>query len=487
VEPVRVLVVDDDEAFCEMMARHLRRKGFQVESAKDGLDAVQILRSSGPFCVMVTDLMMPGLSGLELLRRARKLDPLIEVIVITASGSIEMAISALREDGAYDYLTKPLEMITELSLAVDRAASHREMKLEREAIKGSLVNGTRRLKEILSCTGIPILAGNEKDELIHLSPTDAVFEWLGLNQEKAKKDRLVEPFNTLVGRWRSLGGKQVAWVETKWGNGEEILVRIAPLPMGESIGWVIVLQNITYLKRLERFIVRSYTKTTTRIQEPVEKAMVFVEDMEERYRQGEEYPLEHLEELKLLFEEAQGGAKDLLTLTRNHTGPLDEYERISLHEFLKRNQSGYQSERMNGSGENINWQLAEDLPVIEVHSSMASELLYHLLQHAKLRSKDGDEIQIKTWGCDGLVWLSVTDNGSDYYQHYPMTSTNEGSESHMKSFTQGHLELALAKLFAEKMGCQVWLQQVDNEALSVAVCFLGGEGESLNGSNTQVE
>jgi CheY-like chemotaxis protein len=487
VEPVRVLVVDDDEAFCEMMARHLRRKGFQVESAKDGLDAVQILRSSGPFCVMVTDLMMPGLSGLELLRRARKLDPLIEVIVITASGSIEMAISALREDGAFDYLTKPLELITELSLAVERAASHRVMKLEREAIKGSLVNGTRRLKEILSCTGIPILAGNEKDELVHLRPTDAVFGWLGLEGEREKKDRLVEPFKTLVGRWRSLGGKQVAWVETKWGNGAEIRVRIAPLPMGESIGWVIVLQDITYLKRLERFIVRSYTKTTTRIQEPVEKAMVFVEDMEEKYRQGEEYPIEHLEQLKHLFEEAHGGAKDLLTLTRNRTGPLDGYERISLHEFLKRNKSSYQSERMNGSGENIHWQLAEDLPAIEVHSSLASELFQHLLQHAKLRTEDEDEIQIKTWGSDGLVWLSITDSGSNYYQNYPIPSINEGSESDVKSFTQGHLELALAKLIAEKMGCQVWVQQVDNGALSVAVCFSDGEGDASNGLYTHVE
>ena len=86
MDPVRVLVVDDDDALLNMMSLHLRKKGFQVECAKDGFEAMQVLRSSGPFCVMVTDLMMPGLSGLELLRRARKLDPLIEVIVITAAG-----------------------------------------------------------------------------------------------------------------------------------------------------------------------------------------------------------------------------------------------------------------------------------------------------------------------------------------------------------------------------------------------------------------
>ena len=137
MEPVRVLVVDDDDALLNMMSLHLRKKGFQVECAKDGHEAMQVLRTSGPFCVMVTDLMMPGLSGLELLRRARKVDPLIEVIVITAAGSVEMAISALRESGAYDYLTKPLGMISELSLAVQRAANHRELRLERESMRGS--------------------------------------------------------------------------------------------------------------------------------------------------------------------------------------------------------------------------------------------------------------------------------------------------------------------------------------------------------------
>jgi CheY-like chemotaxis protein len=482
MEPVRVLVVDDDEAFCEMMARHLRRKGFQVESAIDGMEAVQILRSSGPFSVMVTDLMMPGLSGLELLRSAKKLDPLLEIIVITASGSVEMAISALRENGAYDYLIKPLEMITELSMAVDRAASHREIKLEREAIRGSLVNGTRRLNEILSCTGIPIFAGNQKDELIHLSPNETILGLLGLEDGKGKKDRLEEPFRTLVTKWRSLGGKQPAWIETKWGNGTEILVRIAPLPIGESIGWVIILQDITYLKRLERFIVRSYAKASKRIQEPVAKAMDFVEDLEEKCRQGEEYPQESLEQLKHLFEEAQGGAKDLLSLTGNRTNSLERRERIPLYDFLKVNRNNYQRGGQNGSGENIHWQLAEDLPKIGVDPSMASDLLQHLVQHAKLRSEVEAEIEINSWASDGSAWLSIIDNAPNCYHSYLMTSSMDGSDAGLKSFTQGQMELAQAKLIAETMGCQIWIQQLDQGGMSVSIHFSNDEGDEANAS-----
>jgi DNA-binding NtrC family response regulator len=117
-----ILVVDDDQAFLDLMAHHLRRKGHNVECALDGKEALHALQSKGPFYVLVTDLMMPGMSGLELLRLARKIDPNIEVIVITAAPSLEMAISAMREDGAFDYLTKPLDMMSELSLAVERAA-----------------------------------------------------------------------------------------------------------------------------------------------------------------------------------------------------------------------------------------------------------------------------------------------------------------------------------------------------------------------------
>ena len=98
-----LLVVDDDQAFLDLMVHHLRRKGHNVACASDGKQALHALQSGGPFDVLVTDLMMPGMSGLELLRLAKKMDPTLEVIVITAAPSLEMAISAMREDGAFDY------------------------------------------------------------------------------------------------------------------------------------------------------------------------------------------------------------------------------------------------------------------------------------------------------------------------------------------------------------------------------------------------
>lgn len=134
-EQERVLVVDDDKALCYLMVKHLQRRGYDVERARDGHTGFQALQEKGPFAVLVTDWIMPNMGGLELLRKARQLDPRLEVIVITASATTEQAISTILEAGAYDYLTKPLETISDLSLAVGRATAHRRLRLEQKALR----------------------------------------------------------------------------------------------------------------------------------------------------------------------------------------------------------------------------------------------------------------------------------------------------------------------------------------------------------------
>lgn len=470
MEPVRVLVVDDDVSFCEMMEAHLRRKDFLVESAMDGMEAIQILRTSGPFCVMVTDLMMPGMSGLELLRRARKLDPMIEVIVITAADSIEMAISSLREDGAYDYLTKPLEMIGELSLAVDRAAKHRQILLEREALKESLVNGALRLKEILSSIGIPILAGDDKDELITISP--AAESLMGGEQEGEgkKKDQLPESVRDFIERWRALGTNQVAYVITQWPDGEEKLVKITPMPMGVSFGWVMEIQDITYMKRLERFIVDSYARVATTVGKPMEKASIVIIDLEEKLRAGED-GLPHIAEIRRLFDEAQKGTSELLTLNSNGSEICEGSERISLSTFLEKNRTLYEKVLKERTGGGILWDFAEELPDIELDKSLLSQLFHHLMQHAKLGTEEQNKIEVKSWTAGDRVWLSVMDSKLANQDISTMYSMSDGQETHQVHFNQGQMELAVVKSLAEQMGCQVWMHQGEGGGFAIAICF----------------
>jgi CheY-like chemotaxis protein len=476
VEPVRVLVVDDDNALRDMMVEHLRKKGFLVEDAQDGREAIETLRSCGPFSVMVTDLMMPGMSGLELLRRAKKLDPILEVIVITAAGSIDMAISALREDGAYDYLTKPMEMIGELSLAVERAANHRQIRLEREAMRGSLLNGARRLKEILNSAGLAVIAGNERDELVVISPAAA--DLLGFEIEDARKGKgsIPKPIRILLEGWRSLGGKYPTWVETPWTNGKDKLIRIAPMPMANSLGWVMLFQDITYVKCLERFLVESYARVVNTIKQPMDRALVVIKDLDRRLRAGKGDPLVQVGHLKQLFEKAYEASQNLMTLNGNGTQPSTASERILLNEFLDKMQSSQGSKHQKIDREGYRWELVGAIPPIELERTLLSQLFHYLVKYVELRSESKEDILIRTFSANNRIWLSVTNNGNEVREESGNSSGYQAYEPWRDSFNQGQMELAVAKSKAAQMGHQVWLYQIDDGGLAVAVCFYPEKG-----------
>ena len=128
---VRVLVAEDEPDYLKLMVGHLLKRGFIVTGAPDGQEALDLFKEQGPFDVLVVDLAMPRMDGLELMRQARQVDPWLESIVITASADINNAISAMRRDGAHDYLLKPLDTMGSLSLAVQRAAQHRWLRMDR--------------------------------------------------------------------------------------------------------------------------------------------------------------------------------------------------------------------------------------------------------------------------------------------------------------------------------------------------------------------
>jgi len=123
----KVLVVDDDLGMCGMLSDVLKEEGFSVHTTGESFEASKILKKE-EFDVIVTDLKMKGLKGLDLLEVAHKVAPMTPVIIITAFGTIESAIKAMKM-GAYDYITKPFQM-DELVLTVRKALENRLLKKE---------------------------------------------------------------------------------------------------------------------------------------------------------------------------------------------------------------------------------------------------------------------------------------------------------------------------------------------------------------------
>ena len=131
----RILVVDDEPDMIDNMVRILRREGYRCLSATDGKKALEILDAQRPD-VLLTDLKMPGMDGMDLLRAAHEADPALPVIMITAFSSVESAVAAIKE-GAFDYLPKNFS-VDQLRLSVERAIRQRHLQVENRNLREQL-------------------------------------------------------------------------------------------------------------------------------------------------------------------------------------------------------------------------------------------------------------------------------------------------------------------------------------------------------------
>ena len=166
MEPAKILVVDDEKSILLLLREALGQWGYQVKTASSGTEALEILRTE-LFDAMLSDVRMPDMSGLDLLREVRKQDESIEVVMMTGYPTIASAVQALKE-GAYDYLSKPL-ILDELRHLMARM-------MERKFLRGEVHTLRARLGEELT---VNELIGNSapmqrvKDIISKVAVTDS--------------------------------------------------------------------------------------------------------------------------------------------------------------------------------------------------------------------------------------------------------------------------------------------------------------------------
>ncbi len=165
----RILVADDEEGVRSFLAEALEFEGHTVTTAADGDEAARILARQG-VDLLLTDLRMPGLDGLSLLRKVREEQPDVEVVVLTAVGTVESAVAAMKA-GAFDYLLKPVGSPAELRLTVARA-------LERRALLNWKTGARQSTGEVELTWGAPAMAP-VVEALRKVAPTQATVLLVG--------------------------------------------------------------------------------------------------------------------------------------------------------------------------------------------------------------------------------------------------------------------------------------------------------------------
>jgi two-component system response regulator HydG len=171
-EKRKILVVDDEESHRIMLRAVLQEEGYEVAEAADGPEGIQAVEE-GPFDVILLDIRMPAMDGIEALTEIRKISPFTPVLMMTAYASVKTAVEALRA-GAFDYLTKPLD-IEELKILVEKALEHYHLREENLTLKerlgdrfdfSKIIGKSTKMKELFELLG-------------QVAPTDATVLILG--------------------------------------------------------------------------------------------------------------------------------------------------------------------------------------------------------------------------------------------------------------------------------------------------------------------
>ncbi len=135
MNPIKLLLVDDEAGQRRMLAGYLEKKGFAIREASSGEEAVKTYPSFfSP--VAVVDMKMPGMGGLELITRLKEINPFIQIIVLTAFGSVETAVVAMKQ-GAFHYQTKPVDL-EELLLNLEKAGDQHRLVLEHKVLNDTI-------------------------------------------------------------------------------------------------------------------------------------------------------------------------------------------------------------------------------------------------------------------------------------------------------------------------------------------------------------
>lgn len=135
-----ILLVDDDQSLRRVMEYSLAESGYVVRAVGNGEAALRLFGKEA-FDAVVTDITMPGISGMEVLRKVRESDPTLPVIIITAYGTIESAVEAMRQ-GAFDYITKPFNR-DELKITLERALKMRRLEKENCDLRAAVIDKYR--------------------------------------------------------------------------------------------------------------------------------------------------------------------------------------------------------------------------------------------------------------------------------------------------------------------------------------------------------
>ena len=271
----KILIVDDEEIIVRVLSMSLRTDGYETVTAYSGEQGLEVFKSESPD-IVVTDIKMPGMDGLELLKKIKEIDPEKEVIIVTGHGDIDSTITALQY-GASDFINKPVRDEA-LAIALDRAKTkidiRAKLKEYTENLEFKIAEATEDIRRksnfqrlLIRSSNDAIVAFNHDWKVVVYNPEAARMFGEAAKDVRSKMtiDDLYTPQIAQIFKNQAKEEKQqntLPWreniINTK--DGRQIPVRYTSNVLhkkGEFVGTVSFFQDLTEIKRLEKELVQS--------------------------------------------------------------------------------------------------------------------------------------------------------------------------------------------------------------------------------------
>jgi PAS domain S-box-containing protein len=426
-DQVNILVIDDEQIMRDGCSRILSKGGWSVICAENGNQGLEEIKAHPEqIDVILLDLMMPGMSGMEVLDHIRTFDPNLLVIVITGYATVESAVEAMKK-GAYDFIPKPFTP-DQLRIVVRRALERRTLQKETEFLRKEREKSLRdiateksKIKTIINCMGDGVLV-SDRDSCIVLS-NPAASRMLRAAETCLLGNNLNQcnlPHELSKIMEESLQTKDMSYTsvsqELSVGETGETFLRAHTAPVrndiGETMGSVTVLQDISHLKELDKMKSEFIAMVTHELRAPIaaveQQLTVILNKMAGELTEKQEQLLSRAKQrtnglLDLI--------KDLLDLSKIEAGKMVQYkEPLLLQEVIQRVVDLMRAEAENKKIE-IQFSAPPKLSLINADRNSMEGIFTNLISNAIKYTPEGGKVWVTLGEEGGFVKATVSDTG----------------------------------------------------------------------------
>ena len=426
-DQVKILVIDDEQIMRDGCARILSKNGCSVLTAENGsVGLAKLQESPKEMDIILLDLMMPGMSGMEVLEKIQALDDTILIIIITGYATVASAVEAMKK-GAYDFIAKPFTP-DQLRIVVKRALERRMLQKEAEFLRSERERSLRdvateksRVKTIINCMGDGILvcdrdscivlANPAASRMLEIPESHLLGNYVSQCNLHSELSRTIED---------SLKTEESAYTsvsqELSIGDSREIFLRAHTAPvrndLGEVMGSVTVLQDISYLKEIDKMKSEFIAMVAHELRAPIatveQQLTVIIGGMAGELNEKQQQMITRAKErtrsvLTLI--------KDLLDFSKIEAGKMVQYkEPLSLAEVIPR---VVEAMKADAEGKNIRIEILHPLSssIIQADQNSMEGIFNNLISNAIKYTPERGRVTISLDDDDSFVKVSVTDTG----------------------------------------------------------------------------